>query len=95
MAIQVFEISDCEWWAGEGTPQEILAHYMNETGCTHDEATGNFQDWPRALSDQEMQTIQFTVDENGKITRISFAEQLRRLVERGQHFPCLFASTEF
>ena len=30
MAIRIFAMNDCEWWAGDCTPEEILAAAMKE-----------------------------------------------------------------
>lgn len=96
MSLQVFEINDCEWWAGEGSPQEILDAYIKVTGCSHEESTGDVEDLPRPLTDEEMDSIKFRLeDEHDVRTTCTFREYLAQLVEEGQEFPCFFATTEF
>jgi hypothetical protein len=49
VSLQVFAISDFDWWAGDCTPQEVLAAYMASTGVSHEEATGCADLWPTPL----------------------------------------------
>jgi hypothetical protein len=94
MAVRIFEINDSEWWVGDCTPEEILAAAMKETGCTREEVTGDEDGLPREISDEALDRLQFCVNED-RTNKISFRAQLAHLVESGQKFPCLFASTEF
>lgn len=91
-AIRVFSINDHEWAAGACTPEEMLAWYMDETGVTREEATGAEDGLPEELSPEAMQELNFVCDDG---SRHSFAEELRLMVERGDKFPCFFASTEY
>jgi hypothetical protein len=98
MAVRVFEINDCEWWAGDCTPEEMLADYIKDTGCTHEQATGDTDTLPRELSDSEMDLLMFTdTDENERRTGEPrpFREQLAIEVAAGGTFPRLFACTEY
>lgn len=96
MAIQVFEINDCEWWAGEGTPADILAAYMLETGVSHEDATGDADQYPRPLTNAEMDCLMYFDDEIRDLgTARTFRQQLAQMVKAGEKFPCFFATTEF
>ncbi|QGW66986.1 hypothetical protein GOY17_14000 [Lysobacter soli] len=93
----VWQINDMEWFAGAGTPESILAWYMEEHGLSHEDATGDEDELPRALSDHELDTLKFQdCDENERPTGIvrTFREQLAIEVAEGGTFPRLFASTE-
>lgn len=94
--VKVFEVNDCEWWAGDCTPEELLAAYMKETGCSHEDATGDVDDLPRPLTDEEMDTLKFRLvdDATDTNTTCTFREYLARMVEEGEQFPRFFATTE-
>ncbi|WP_198173690.1 hypothetical protein [Lysobacter soli] len=97
LPITVWQINDMEWFAGAGTPESILAWYMEEHGLSHEDATGDEDELPRALSDHELDTLKFQdCDENERPTGIvrTFREQLAIEVAEGGTFPRLFASTE-
>lgn len=87
MAIKVFYLNDCEWWAGESLAA-VKAEYLRVTGLAEDEAFDN----PYELPDDSMEKLMFTDDDGLKMT---FAEQLDRLIMSGARFPCFFATTEF
>jgi hypothetical protein len=95
--ITVWQINDMEWFVGAGTPESILTWYMEEHGLSHEEATGDEDELPRALSDHELDTLKFRdCDENERPTGIvrTFREQLAIEIAEGGTFPRLFASTE-
>jgi hypothetical protein len=95
MAVQVFQINDCEWYAGDCTPQQMLDFYMDATGLSHEESTGDANELPTALTEDEMNRFQFTSDDSGEISpSISFRVELDRLIAEGQEFPRFFATTE-
>ncbi|HZR33806.1 MAG TPA: hypothetical protein VFA75_00420 [Nevskia sp.] len=91
-AIKVFSMNDHEWTAGACTPEEMLAWYMDQTGVSREEATGEEDGIPEELSPEAMQELTFVCDDG---SRHSFVEELRLMVERGDKFPCFFASTEY
>lgn len=97
MGLQVFEVNDCEWWAGDCTPAELLTAYMRETGVSHEAATGDTAEYPRPLTDVEMDRLKFVHDDNGNDleTPLTFREQLAHMVAKGETFPCFFATTEW
>lgn len=94
MAVQIFELNDCEWWAGECSPGELLAAYMLETGLSHEAATGDVSTLPRVLSDEELDRLMFRFDdETGPLDPPrSFREELATLVAECAEFPCHFAT---
>lgn len=93
MAVRVFEVNDAEWWAGDCTPEELLAAYMEETGCTHEDATGDETELPRPLTDSEMDSLKLhIVDEKTDAhTDPTFRVYLAQMVSAGEAFPRLFA----
>ncbi|HVK55882.1 MAG TPA: hypothetical protein VM532_12745 [Burkholderiales bacterium] len=96
MTITIFRINEFEWYAGDCTPEEILAFYMKETGCTKEEATDDDDTLPEALSDEEMDKMIITTEPgNSESTTMTAREYLARMVAEGQQFPCSFASTEW
>lgn len=97
MSLQIFEINEDEWWAGEGSPEEMLRAYMNETGCTHEEATGHPDEMPRPLTEEELDGLQLGVGVDcRRLDRpVSFREHLAEMVAKGDAFPCLFAARDY
>lgn len=94
--IKVFQINDCDWYAGDCTKEEILAVYMEDTGCSLDEATGMDDDYPIELTPEQMENIKFNlVCEDGTEQVISFQDQLDNLLLASAEFPCFFASTVY
>ena len=96
--LQVFEINDVEWWAGDCSPEAILAAYIKETGCSHEEATGDLADYPKPLGDSDLDVAFFqnTNDDGDCIEgRISFRARLSELVAEGTKFPCFFATSDY
>lgn len=93
MAVQVFEVNDMEWWAGECTPEELLVAYMNETGCTHEESTGDESELPRPLGDSEMNGLNIRIidEKTDTHTSLTFRQYLSKIVSEGKTFPCIFA----
>ena len=97
MAIRIFEINDCDWWAGDCTPEEILAAYLAETGCTREEAMGDMDSLPTELSDEALDRLKFVVcDDVGRLDPPrTFRTQLAMMIADGTKFPCSFATTEY
>lgn len=94
MAVQIFELKDGQWWAGECTPAELLAAYMLETGLSHEDATGDVSALPRVLSDEEMDRLMVRFDDEAGLIDPprSFREELATLVAECAEFPCDFAT---
>lgn len=95
--ITIWQINDMEWFVGAGTPESILAWYMKEHGVSHEDATGHGDELPRALDDDELDTLKFVdFDEDESPTGAvrTFREQLAVEISQGGTFPRPFASTE-
>jgi hypothetical protein len=95
-SIQIFRISDVEWWAGAGTPEEILAAYIAKTGCTYEDATGDETHLPVPLTASQYEKLKFIDDENDCLMAfpVTFRERLDEMIAAGETFPCFFATTE-
>ena len=96
--VAVFEMNDCDWWAGTGSAEDILKAYMEATGLSREQATDDDEGLPRKLSEEELDSLSFALDsEEGERSgeKITFRERLQMLIQSGQEFPCLFASTEY
>lgn len=95
--MKIWQINDMEWWIGEGTPESILAAYMEEYGVSHEDATGDEDEFPYELSDGALDGLKFQdCDEDERPTGIvrTFREQMDVEIERGGKFPRLFAASE-
>jgi hypothetical protein len=93
--IRIFEVSECDWYIGAGTPEEIMEAYTNDTGVTLDDNDGQL---PTPISDSALDTLlyhDFDDDEQPLGTSRTFREQLALEVAKGGEFPRLFASTEY
>jgi hypothetical protein len=100
---KIFQLNYCDWWAGYDL-ESVMAAYRKEMTEGHFapcDPNDDIFDEPHELSDADMERLKF-VDGDDPInadgtpggTR-SFREELRRQVERGDEFPCFFASTEY
>jgi len=90
----VFEVTDVtDWFAGETAEQvkEAARTYFLETGMSVDEVDECLYETPIALTDEQMGLFRFCDGDDVW----TFVEQLRLMMERGETFPCFFASTEF
>ncbi len=96
MAIQVFEIDDCEWWAGDCSPADILRAYNENCGNPPDQPLWDGQ-LPCALTDEQLDRMKFVHDDDGEMleTPLTFRQQLAHLIAKGEKFPCFFATTEW
>lgn len=99
--VKVYAVNDCDWWAGHSAG-EVLAKYMEITGVSHEEATGDESALPKELTDEEMRRLVFTYEDHRHDWReagegrhqASFRERLEEMVAAGGKFPCFFATTE-
>lgn len=98
MAVNVFQMSDCDWWAGfdaESVKKAYVGQY-DHVGLDAGES-GMFAD-PVVLSCEAMDRLKFVYEpEAGRDSpRCSFRERLREMVtEDPLQFPCFFATTEY
>lgn len=94
--MKIFKLNDCDWWAGEDLEQTI-ATAMHDMNIPREDV---IDDYMHELTDEELDRLRFVddsynYDEDDPKHSRSFREQLALMVERGDSFPCLFASTEF
>jgi hypothetical protein len=96
--IRIWEVSDCEWFAGAGDATAILAAYMDHTGLDEEEATSDGQ-YPRLLTDAELDGMTYTYTDEDEVPtgKATFREALGRAITSGEatEKPSLFATTEF
>lgn len=94
MSIKIFQMNDCDWYAGE-TVEDVIRQFKDDVGYDDD-------DWklwgeePRELAEHEMDMLKFYPDfPDNKTHSISFRQQLNLLIQDNAPFPILFASTEY
>ncbi len=96
--IRIWEVSDCEWFAGAGDAAAILAAYMDHTGLDEEEATADGQ-YPRLLTDAELDGMAYTYTDEDELPteQATFRTALQRAIANGEatEAPSLFATTEF
>lgn len=96
--ITIWQINDMEWWIGAGTPESILAAYMEFYSVSHDDATGDEDEYPQPLSDAELDGLKFQdcdEDEQPVGSVRTFREQMAIEIEQGGEFPRMFATSEW
>lgn len=84
--MKVFEINDIEWWAGPDLKTTKDAYLTQTENDVEDTETMH------ELSDEEMESSEFFHEGN---MPMSFKDRLKELVDKGESFPCFFASTEY
>jgi hypothetical protein len=92
MDLKIFRINDCEWWCGYETPESMLKAYMEITGLSHEDATGDEDALPVELSQDQVNHYRYHLESGDTVT---FAEELQIMLEAGETFPCFFATTEW
>ena len=90
MQPKVYQINDCDWWAGYDL-ESTKAAYIKETGVPPEDAF----DSPRELIDEEMDTLMHYGDDGERKEPITFRQELDCMIDSGFEFPEFFASTEF
>ena len=94
--VKIFKLNDCDWYAAvnmESAIQQIIFDSCN----TREDCVDSSR---HELTDDEMDRLQFVddggvIDEEAEDGSRSFRVQLAVMIERGDSFPCLFATTEF
>lgn len=100
--LRIFAVNDCEWWAGWDL-QHVLEtfakanDYYNVKAATADGMIEN----PHELSADDLDRIKFVHDEGDPMEmelrghlECTFRERLAEMIQDGDTFPCMFASTE-
>lgn len=87
--IKVFKLDDYDWWAGESL-EEVITEARNKCGqeCYEDAETEAYE-----LSEEAMKTHKFVDQYDEGYEYITFEEQLQKMIDNGESFPCLFATT--
>ena len=83
--MKLFQINECAWFAGHS-----LEECIEEANINYDEQPNPDELCELTPEDMERLTF-FDEDTNEKMT---FAEQLSRMIAKGEKFPTLFAHTE-
>lgn len=88
---RVYKMNDYDWWA-DYSEDEANKNYriwqieqvgLEPEDCEDDEAI--------ELTETEMDTLNFVGDNSALLT---FREALQEMIEKGEEFPCVFASTD-
>ncbi|MEO4029983.1 hypothetical protein ABH313_18335 [Chromobacterium vaccinii] len=85
--VRVFEMNDCDWVAARN--KEDAIQFYGDIAMPED--FENVQE----LSAQQLDSLQFHVDDDRRGQTITFRQRLQQLVDAGETSPQLFASTEF
>ena len=92
--IKVFQISDYEWIAADSLDSAISCA-LKEWGMTREEAFGDGidrieepEDYP---CDLDNNLVNIDENESPKGEKITYREEIKRMIARGQQFPCFFA----
>ncbi len=90
--MKVFQMNDCDWMAA-ATPEEAKAAYslFNHLDIPEEEML----EFPRELTDEEMDRLRYVDTEVQPESHRTFREQLQHMIETGETFPTFFASTEY
>jgi hypothetical protein len=83
--VKVFRFNCFDWWAGYDLASVKLA-YLAEPGSTKKEAFDEEELPPDAMNTVRIYPNPFAKES------ITFQQELSRMVEEGQQFPCYFAS---
>jgi hypothetical protein len=85
---KVYAMDDFYWWAATSR-ESAIASFIAEM------EKEQLEEWDSEevteLDEEEMQSLFYHADD----ARITFKEQLQRMMAAGEQFPCMFASTEF
>lgn len=95
--MKIFNMNDCDWWAGENA-EECLEGMKNFSGYGEDEIKDMIEDgYPVALTEEEINRLKFVPDPYDSPNEgvRTFKEELRRMIDAKEQFPCFFASTEY
>jgi hypothetical protein len=96
--VKVFQINDCEWWAGENleTISSAVAEMYGYPSVANCKADGVIDADAEALEDALLDKLTFVYDVGEPTSRkCSFRERLEELITSGETVPCFFASTEY
>ena len=92
--MKVFAMNDCDWMAGEDLAS-VTALYLKE--YSGDLPADEALDESHELTRPQMDGLRFYTDhgDGGDGSYQTFQQRLNFMVQRGDKFPCFFASTEY
>jgi hypothetical protein len=95
--INVYQINDCDWYAGADADSCIRLYIDKYDGDVDllDEYGPPTQLTDAALATRLFTDIDYSENPHGTELRRTFREELDRLIAAGVDFPIMFASTEF
>lgn len=88
MKMKIFMVDEWEYWAGKSAA-DVKKAYLDLIGEKDAEEYADIQ--ILKLSQKKMKEYIFNDDDGSKRT---FEEELQRMIESGEKFPCIFAVTE-
>lgn len=93
--IKIFELNECDKWAGRDA-EECIQAALKIYGMDRDEFLMGYE--PREIGDDEFNSLYMLVepDGDGVPEPESYRSVLDRLIAKGMDtFPCLFCTTEY
>lgn len=91
--IKIFKMNSSDWFAAE-TLEDATQAVADTYGAARPEDLEDYIDNPKEVSDADLDRLTYVIDE-GEDERVTFREQLARLIAAGTEFPTVFASTEY
>jgi len=89
--VKIFKLNSYDWYAAEDM-ESAIKQITNDTGNTSEDCV---ESSAHELTDDEMDSLKFVDYTDSPTMTRTFREQLALMIERGDSFPCLFATTEF
>lgn len=106
MTIRIYRVTDVEWYAAETGEAAMAA--LKEASDYDDEDMADLASdgWPAELSDEDMLTHMINVEvwdspadeAEGRVPRterVTYRQELDRMIAAGTEFPCSFACEEY
>lgn len=103
--MNIYQLNDCDWCAAETLDEaKLCMAKMVANGEVTPAFEKEFLDYPRCLSDAEMDSLKFCEEYDDRIDfanelvhrrKVSFREKLQQMIDAGEKFPTFFASTEY
>jgi hypothetical protein len=85
--VKIFCMNEYEWCAGRSL-REVRRWYLKEVGGAAEDVEEAYE-----VCDEGLNDLTF-YPEKANSPRHSFRDELGRMIERGDEFPCFFATTE-
>ena len=88
-AVRIWQINDCEWVVARTASEAVEVSCLQSGQTAEDTVTDGY---PRALTDEELHRFKFRRD--GEVGAVTFLDELKARLERGDKPPFFFATTE-